>query len=371
MGTVYKENLGEIIARRKAFHEGQMKDQILFSVASLQKYPYADRPKNPGGLVHLPTGTPMEAPVDIAQLSSHLDGYFSQFSQVHDDKLPIAEVLNYFGHGIASEILGHPVKRIALAGHSGSVVEQHLENMEEALRLEFHEDSPQFSAIREYLQSAVRYAQGRWFLSPYMMADGIHVLMMLFGYTDGYLMLYDQPDEVHHFCDRMVKANTRFFDLQYDICGSVEGGWICNRSDWNPVRCISINLDDYLLCSNEILQEFGLPYMQRMIDHFGCGLIHYHTSDTRLMKEVAKLRHIKVQVGSDPKLPEPVECLDKIRCELPDVPLTWMRITRDDFVRQMERRELYGNVEYYVSDVRDVDDANALYERSKEYRANR
>jgi hypothetical protein len=56
-----------------------------------------------------------------------------------------------------------------------------------------------------------------------------------------------------------------------------------------------------------------------------------------------------------------------IRRILPATPLKWMRITRDDFVRRLKRGELYGNTEYYVSEVLDVKDANELSEMSREY----
>lgn len=367
---VYKKNFDEAVSRRMEFHEGKMKDRILFSVSNLLNPPYPDRPNEPTHLLPLPpTGDQLPDVCDIKELAPRLDQYFTQFAGITDDKMPISELLNYFGHGVVCEILGHPVKRISLEGYSGSTVEEHLNNLNEAMELNFDLNSPQVVKIREYLQYAQDYADGKWFISPYVMADGLHVLTQLFGYNDAYMMLYDRPDEVHHFLKKMNDINILFFDMQYDISGNVANGYVCNRSDWNPVKCISINLDDYLLCSEEILEEFGIPYMQKAIDHFGTGLIHYHTPDTRLMSTVSKLKNFKIQIGSDLKLPEPINFLSDFRKELPDHSITWMRIHRDDFIRKIKNKELYGNIEYLVSDVIDENDANELYKISKQYRA--
>jgi len=362
-----KVNFDEVVRRRRAFYEGGMKDRILFSVEQLVRCPYPDRPRSyyDLGLKLPPPGTSLAGPVEAEVLAPLYAGFFSQYREVCDDRLPICEVLGAIGHGLICDVLNHPINIVSLGGHSGSVVEPQLKSVDDAIALVYDGESAAVKRVRHYLRYIVEY--GGSLPGPYMMTDGLHVLTMLFGYDKAYMMLYEDPEGVHAFCRKMVDVNIRFFDMQYDAVGSVAGGWVCTRSDWNPVRCISMNLDDYLCCSNEILQEFGGPYMQQMIDHFGVGLIHYHTSDVRLLKEVNKLRNIHVQIGSEPRLAEPVDCIEAIRRVLPEAPVTWMRIRRDDFVERMRKKRLWGNMEYYVSGVRDVEDANELAKRSKEY----
>jgi len=363
-----KVNFDEVVGRRRAFYEGGMRDRILFSVEQMVRCPYPDRPRSYYGLgLKLPPpGTLLDGPVGVEVLAPLYAEFFSQFREVCDDRLPICEVLGAIGHGLICDVLGHPIHIVSLGGHSGSVVEPQLKSIDEAIELVYDEGSAAVARVQHYLRYIVGHGRG-CLPGPYMMTDGLHVLTMLFGYDKAYMMLYEDPEGVHAFCRKMMDVNIRFFDMQYDAVGPVAGGWVCTRSDWNPVRCISINLDDYLCCSNEVLQEFGLPYMQQVIDHFGMGLIHYHTSDVRLLKEVNKLRNIHVQIGSEPRLAEPVDCMEAIRRVLPEAPVTWMRIGRDDFVDRLKSGTLYGNVEYYVSGVHDVEDANELAKRSKDY----
>ena len=189
------------------------------------------------------------------------------------------------------------------------------------------------------------------------------------GYERAFLELCDRPDEAHAFFRKVMEMEICFTERQFEAIGPVEGGWVCERFDWCPAQCIGFNLDDFILCANEMFLEFGLPYYQAMADRFGYGVLHYHTPDMRLMKAAARMKNVAVQVGVDPKLPLPWQRLDEIKAACGDMPITWMRIPRDEFLRRLKEGRLPGNVEYCISDAIDLDDARRLAEMGRSYQA--
>ena len=370
-GLCYRKNVDAVIERRKQFNDGKFKNRILFAASGLRQYPDGQSPKNVRIDLRLPRpGSPLDGPVPVEDVLPILDHNHRLMRHVTDDELPISELLGCFGHGVVCEAMGYPVHHFVVGGYgSGSTVVEHAKDLDGLMDMELQWDLPVMREIERYLRTGKEYAAGRFFLDPYMAQDGLHLMTNMLGYEKAYMTLYERPDDAHAFCRKAVRIARDFYQFQTDTIGQVAGGWVLSRSDWNARPCISLNLDDYLCCSNEIFQEFGVPYLQQLIDHFGSGMIHFHTPDTRLLKDVARMRNILIQVGSDPKLPDPIDCLSEIRETTGDIPLTWMRIRRDRFEAMLRRGELPGNVEYLVSGIHDSDDANRLYHMAIAYEA--
>lgn len=366
-----KINRGEIIERRRRFFSGEMRDRILLSIHGLQHYQSVSPQEAMEQAICIPSyGEWIDRLPSFEVLAKGDKAGLGDFLEIADDHLPIIDPCRHFGHASMVAALGFGIRYFSQIVRIGSDAPGRVDSIEQLLDLTLkRENNPMLDQMAELIATYKQIGGEQMQLSPYMFQDGLHVLTQLRGYEPAYLDLYDEPELVHRFFDRMVGITSSFFDFMTEQIGPYVGGWTCDRVDWTPGRCISLNLDDYLACANDILIEFGLPYLQRLIDHAGYGLIHYHTPDTRLLPEVMKLKNVAIQIGSDLHLPDPIETIGKLREITGDVPLTWIRIKRDDFMKRVAEGSLPGGVEYVVENAIDIDDANRLAAVAREYRA--
>jgi hypothetical protein len=364
-----KVNLTECIERRRAFYAGKMKRGILFTVENFKQ---AKKPREATVAAGLEKGgekSEWPGPKRLLDFNREL---CSADRDVADDSLPILSPLSFFGHAQIIEGMGYPVRRMVVAGDRGSSVTERIENFEDLFSLKWDESSPIMKLSAEYIETARHDYADAFLLSPMMFNDALHQLTQLRSYDMAYMDLYDHPEEVHRWFTMINETVMRHHEFQLERMGSFAGGWISVRVGWCAPKPVEINLDDYLACSNEIYQEFGLPYHQKIIDRFGAGLIHYHTPDPRLLHDVVKLKNIvALQIGGDPKLPPPIDCMDELREIAGDIPFVWMRIERDRFEKMLKEKSLPGNTEYYVAGVHDIADANRLADLAKNYESNR
>ncbi len=76
---------------------------------------------------------------------------------------------------------------------------------------------------------------------------------------------------------------------------------------------VSMSEDTACLISPEQYREFGAPYTQRVIDHFGKAGLHSHSRALYLVKELCSLRNVcDIWIASDPNQPRPVDKLEEL-----------------------------------------------------------
>ena len=366
-----KINTEEIIERRRRFFAGEMRDQILLSVHGLQNYKYNSPAAAMERALNLPVyGEWIDSlPPAETLVNGELAG-IGDFLEIEDDHLPVIDPYRHFGHVSMIGAMGFNVRYFSQLCRIGSDTPDRVSSVDELLNVQMPlKNNPLLDKIASYIATYKQKGCEQILLSPYVMMDGLHVLTQLRGYETAYLDLYDNPDTVHRFFEHITGITASFFDFMTEQNGSYRGGWVCDRVDWTPGRCISLNLDDYLACANDIFIEFGAPWMQRLIDHAGFGLIHYHTPDPRVLRDVVKLKNIAIQIGSDPVLPEPIETITELRKITGDIPLTWIRIKRDDFLKRIKEKTLPGGIEYVIENALDIDDACRLAEIARAYKA--
>jgi hypothetical protein len=76
---------------------------------------------------------------------------------------------------------------------------------------------------------------------------------------------------------------------------------------------ISMSEDTACMISPEQYREFGAPYTQKVIDHFGNGSLHCHSRALYLVKELCSLRNVfDIWIASDPNQPRPIDHLKEL-----------------------------------------------------------
>jgi len=195
------------------------------------------------------------------------------------------------------------------------------------------------------------------------------------GSTNAYLDLYDAPEGLRRIMERGVTLNAEVLELErrehreYNL-RTFEDAEFCALAPAFEKPLLSV--DAYTLTSPPVYRDLGMAYQQRLIDVYGGGHMHMHgTKLYQLLPLVAQLRGlISIELGDDGMRedePSPISCLPRIQDQITgDIPLV-VHCTREQFVAGLDGRTLAGGVEYCVRGVPDVNDANLLAARARDY----
>jgi hypothetical protein len=292
--------------------------------------------------------------------------------RVEDDHLPVFYSILDAGESMVGAMFGAPTRFVhRRRGPTFSKAEPLLPDYRELPGLGFSLEGPwvrRFLAVQEFVRDR---AAGRFGQYPCIVIDALNFAIEFREATPAYLDIYEHPEELRRLMELGLDFNTRFQEAQMARCGGAAGGSFAMIAEWVPFpKAVAMGVDAYLICSVENYADFGFDYQRRLIERFGHGLMHFHSSRIDLAAEVAKLPGLELlQFGGDPRDPAPtVEHLPEMRRAVGDIPLQ-VFVELGTFVERLGRRELPGNVWYIVDGPGlSVDAANRLMDRVRAYR---
>jgi hypothetical protein len=242
--------------------------------------------------------------------------------------------------------------------------------------LRFDEDGYWARRVKQVTIAAQDRARGRYGICPFITMDALNFAGEVMGTTRAYTeVAYGGSREIHWIMDFAVDLNIRFLEMQQKLIDNFVGGAFHWQAYWVPFEGATpwLSVDSYTCCSPRTYAEAGLAYQQRLIDHFGQGVMHFHTSRIDLLLEVARLKNLlglSIDGSGRPQDPRPFEVLlqhhREIRQVAGDLPLM-CSCRKEEFLRHISDCTLPGNVCYRIEDVESSEEANSLMERVKGY----
>ena len=357
MNSPYKPNFDQVIERYRRLWQGQMKDGILCKISVRD----GEQPRD-SFMCHVPDYRKMYA--DYLEL-------WETTKRLKDDTLPV--IAPCFGDGIFGGFLGGKVSYASETCWSDPFLDDY-DNLQ-SLRYD-----PENESVR-LMKDTFRYYLDR-------AGDKLAVAAPLIGnpgdtayvIRGGELLtdFYDRPQDVHALLEVLTKFSIECREDFWRMGGAYEGGvYYMWMNWWITGRAPSLTADVFCLCSREIFREFGTPYFQEQIDHFGSGWFHLHNLGLHLLPEAVKMRKLTgIEISEDPNVKgRSFEAIDWIKSVVGDIPVQ-INCRPEEFVKGLTDRTLPGNIIYVVcndnyADIKDmtVDEANRLMEKVRSYRA--
>ena len=358
------KNLKEAVGRLRALYEKKGENRIF---------------------AHMAVSLPAELSEDIQSRSSQLpsgtfptaeqifplwEKYLTYFEALEDDWVPAIYPYPY-DQGIYGVLFGAPLQLNRMGGVA--VASSMTRPFEDKTYAELHRlvsqpDEGWLQRLDRDLRYLAEQSAGRWGVSVPITIDGLNFAMQIRG-NQAMTDLYDCSEELKAFLQAAADFNMRFVDRQHAAIGvTCEGGMgDFFNAGWLPERGIPMSVDCYNMCRPEIYAEFGRPYQQQLIDHFGGGNFHIHGNGRHLLDEVAKLKGLVVaSIGDDGNAVAAIDALEDIKKRAGSiVPAVWCG--QQQFVRKLREKSLVGGIYYMVGQVDTIAEANRLMESVRQY----
>ena len=373
----YKPNLDETLARLGDFWRRRMTGEITGVVRGFPN-PYFEAFL--GSQTFEAEGSEAPDVPDDELRWAHWEARLRICREVCDDSVPVAYPTLDFGESLITALVGGQIKLFWRGdGSTYSALAGPIVNSEKDIpALHFDEHSIIARRVCAITAAMQARARGRFGVCPFITMDALNFACEVMGTTRAYTeVAHGGSREIHWLMDFAVELNIRFLEMQQQLIGDFAGGAFHWAAHWVPFAGATpwLSVDSYTCCGPQTYAQVGRAYQQRLIDHFGQGVMHYHTSRLDLLLEVAKLRGLvglSIDGSGRPQDPKPFDILLQhwaaIRRVAGDLPLM-VACTQSELLEHMADRSLPGNVRYTVTDVKTIEEANSLMDRVKAYQA--
>lgn len=360
-----KTNQAETIARLKTLYGKKGENQIFARMQVSLPAPLQESMGQRASQVSL-----AEFP-SLKQTFPVWEEYLAFFDRLEDDWVSAIYPWQY-DQGIYGTLFGAPM-HVNRGGPPGcaSSTSYPLEGKtyEELLRLAATPDNSWVRRMESDLRDVSTQANGRWGIAVPITIDGFNLAMQIRG-NQTMLDIYDCPRELKQFLQAGVGLNINLVERQRAAINRTWDGGVCDffNAGWMPLQGIPMSVDCYSFCNPDMYAEFGLPYQQQLIDHFGGGNFHIHGNGRHLLPQLAKVKGCVVAaIGDDGSDTPAMDELEKIKCQAgPITPVVACPTFR--FVKQLRDKSLTGGVYYMVGPVESIEEANRLMDSVRDYR---
>lgn len=234
---------------------------------------------------------------------------------------------------------------------------------EELLKLQFDPGNHWLQKMASDLSMFVEKSCGRFHVSTIVTLDGLNFGHQLAGFrifTD----IFDHPDELKALMEHAADLSIQLVSFQRRIAGD-KPGESHTYGGLFPGGTVPMSVDTYNMCSPAIYAEFGRPYQQRVIDHFGGGAFHLHGNGRHLLLELARLNgFVYLDIADDGAPVRAFEDRFNIRRKAGDL-LIGLSCREDEMLRAIHERSLVP-ARYSVS-CTNRDEAARLLEAFRDY----
>lgn len=297
------------------------------------------------------------------------DSHLHEVKDLEDDWLPIA-YLSEFDQGIVGGALGEEMRFMMHkdVGWISSMCAPVMDDLTDCDLLKIDTDSPAIKLLDEQVRIFSDGAKGRFGVAPFIIIDSMNFVAEMRGMTQSFIDVIDNPEAVVRMMDFALEFNIFLQERVRRMTDGFMGGSFVNMGSWCSGNPILFSVDAYHMANPDFYYQWGVPHLQKILSHFGGGLLHVHSNGWHLLPHVVKLDHLKCVYFADEKWnPRAYDQLPKLRKQAGDTPLI-IACKYDEFNHDLDARRLPGNVLYDVWDVPSVEHGNRLMEKVRAYR---
>jgi len=107
------------------------------------------------------------------------------------------------------------------------------------------------------------------------MQSPVEVCAKMWGYDAFFIAAYEEPEYCHRFMGKLTEAFILFWEAQQNLLGDCFVGNHLWGWNWAPKNNgVSLSADGMVMVSADFFEEFFLPSIRRIGEHFGGATVH-------------------------------------------------------------------------------------------------
>jgi len=349
----FKKNFSQIIDRNRLLWSGQFSNRILAKIdighsATMRMWEKVLSPE------YCP---------DYVKMFDFFYDEFSKRENLLDDAMPTARpnIGDYaFGAYLGAEVI---------FAETGGYSKPFLKNLKDMASIKYNKENKWIS----WLMAATRYfaekSQGLFATSIIETMDSLNFAENAYG-SNAYIEINDHPKEMLEIFELAMDFNIKLIEEQRMYIKAHNGGYFDLHEEWLPGNCIWLSVDSWGNCSIETFKKYGKLHLQKIIDYFGYGWIHMHSSHLHLLQEISKVNNILgIGILDDPGSIKCFDIIKDIKRNTKGLPLQ-INCNKNQFLEALKIKELPGNIMYWIdSGINDITEANNIMDMVYEYKA--
>lgn len=290
--------------------------------------------------------------------------------EIEDDFIPALYPLP-FDQGVYGAIFGAEIHFNRLSGPSGaSSMTEPFEGEDYGKLMEriANPDERWLQMVEDDLRYFSEQCADRWGVAIPITIDGLNFAMQIRG-NQTMMDIHDHPDDLKRLLQAAADFTIQFVERERAAINMELAGGVYDyfNAGWIPKQSIPMSVDCYNLCAPSVYAEFGRPYQQQLIDHFGGGNFHIHGNGRHMLDEFSQLRGcVAVLIADDGSDVAAMDDLTAIKERLGSITPA-VGCPKDRFAKELKERSLPGGVYYEVTGLDDVDEANRIMDIVRNY----
>ena len=313
-----------------------------------------------------------EGPTDCPDLGERVafwDAFFQERLAVGDDSVPAA-YLSELDQGLYGGMVGGEVRFMAHPenGFISSMVPPICKSWSDITKLAVDHQSRWHQFYIRELDTFRRGAEGKFAISHFILIDSLNFIFELFGATQTYIELLDNPGYVRQAVDFAYQLNVDVQQTFFTSIPLLAGGTCSIMMEWVPGRIVCESVDPFHMTSVDYFDKWGREPAERILAAFDGGVLHIHGNGRHLLRAVSTLRGLKgILLGDDQHFPTAFSVIEELKAQTGDMPLV-VQVDFRNFRAALAAHRLPGGILYKVLNVPESDSANRAMDEVRAYR---
>lgn len=163
---------------------------------------------------------------------------------------------------------------------------------ESAVLPTYDPENPWWKRHLAMIRRGAERAKGKCFMTVPDLVENLDILAAMRGPERLLYDLYDRPEWVHRWLDRIAKLYFEYFDRIYDVVKDDTGGNAFTAFQvWAPGRMAKVQCDFSYMIGADMFKEFVVPTLDRQCSRLAYSV--YHLDGPACMQHVQHLVKIK------------------------------------------------------------------------------
>ncbi|MBQ2957337.1 MAG: hypothetical protein IJE08_12850 [Clostridia bacterium] len=158
----------------------------------------------------------------------------------------------------------------------------------------------------------------------------LDIAAMVWDKNDFYCAVSEEPEAVHDLCEKCFGLLCDFLDEWFSRYGT---DYVAHFPDYPMHGGLTISEDEIGIISNDLFEEFALPYLNRLSERYGGIGVHSCANSRHQWPLIKKIKGLKLLnlIQPGPVIEESIPYFETVTAQMPE--FSYRNLNRSEFER--------------------------------------